>query len=72
MAMSFENFGPRVEGDVDTRMECGICWSIYDPALGDPQSQIAAGTPFSALPQEWRCPVCDAPKSSFMVIADGD
>ena len=72
MAMSFENFGPQAESGVATRMECGICWSVYDPACGDAQSQIAAGTPFSALPPEWRCPNCDAPKSRFMVVADGD
>ena len=27
----------------DTRLECGICWWVYDPALGDEATQIAAG-----------------------------
>lgn len=50
----------------DTRLECGICWWTYDPALGDGDAQIAAGTPFRLLPETWRCPNCDAEKSKFM------
>lgn len=55
----------------DTRLECGICWTVYDPAAGDPVWQIPPGTPFNDLPGEWRCPHCDAPKHKFMVL-DGD
>jgi [NiFe] hydrogenase assembly HybE family chaperone len=55
----------------DARMECGICWTVYDPAVGDPVSQAAPGTAFSELPGDWRCPTCDAPKTKFMVLADG-
>ena len=28
---------------------CGPCGYVYDPAVGDPDSGIAAGTPFEAL-----------------------
>ena len=66
----FENFGVRQDIADATRMECGICWIVYDPADGDPQAQIAAGTPFAALPEDWRCPNCDAQKSKFMAIED--
>jgi len=66
----FENFGVRRDIADATRMECGICWIVYDPADGDAQAQIAAGTPFIALPEDWRCPNCDAPKSKFMAIED--
>ncbi len=52
----------------DARMECKICWHVYDPAEGDEHWQIAAGTPFSALPEHWRCPECDGAKEQFMVI----
>ncbi|WP_363345713.1 rubredoxin [Methylocystis echinoides] len=48
------------------RMECGVCWSVYDPAEGDPVWQIPPGTPFSRLPEEWRCPTCDAPRDKFL------
>lgn len=65
---AFENFGVRQEVTEATRLECGICWTVYDPADGDEVAQIAPGTSFAALPEEWRCPNCDAPKSKFMAI----
>lgn len=52
----------------ETRLECKICWAVYDPALGDPHRQIPPGTPFSALPQDWRCPKCDGEKNQFMAL----
>jgi [NiFe] hydrogenase assembly HybE family chaperone len=52
----------------DTRLECGICWWVYDPALGDDVTQVQPGTPFALLPDTWRCPNCDAEKSKFMVL----
>jgi len=45
---------------------CTACGYIYDPAQGDPDSGIDPGTPFEALPDEWACPVCGAPKSMFV------
>lgn len=54
----------------DARLECGICWWVYDPAEGDPLGQVAPGTPFSRLPTEWTCPNCDAPKYKFLVVND--
>jgi rubredoxin len=54
-----------------TRLECGVCWWVYDPALGDELAQIAPGTPFAALPAYWHCPVCDAQKEQFMVLDHG-
>ncbi|EWY38118.1 rubredoxin [Skermanella stibiiresistens SB22] len=50
------------------RLECGICWTRYDPAEGDPVSQVAAGTAFADLPADWRCPTCDAERHKFMVL----
>ncbi len=48
--------------------ECGVCWSVYDPALGDPVTQIQPGVPFSALPENWRCPECSAPRERFLAL----
>jgi [NiFe] hydrogenase assembly HybE family chaperone len=53
----------------DGRYECGVCWSVYDPALGDPVAQIQPGVPFSSLPENWRCPECDAPRERFLALA---
>lgn len=51
-------------------MECKVCWTPYDPAEGDEHRQIDAGTPFLALPLDWSCPNCSAPKDQFMVLED--
>lgn len=60
--------GDRSRLSDDTRLECKICWWVYDPAEGDPQWQIPPGTPFSALPAHWRCPQCDGDAEQFMVL----
>ncbi|MCB6182384.1 rubredoxin [Leeia sp. TBRC 13508] len=51
----------------ESTMECKICWWVYDPSVGDDVWQIPAGTPFSALPDHWKCPNCDGAKDQFMV-----
>ncbi len=54
----------------DARMECKICWHVYDPAEGDDCWQIPPGTPFTQLPEHWRCPECDGPRDQFMLIVE--
>lgn len=51
-------------------MECKICWTPYDPADGDDTRQVLPGTPFLALPDDWSCPGCSAPKAQFLVRED--
>lgn len=53
-----------------SRLECGVCWTVYDPALGDEVWQIPPGTPFAELPAHWTCPNCSAEKRSFL-LRDG-
>ena len=48
--------------------ECALCLHQYDPALGDPEHGIAAGTPFADLPAEWRCPECGVEKSFYAAV----
>ena len=52
------------------RYKCRICGAIYDPAVGDPSRGIPAGTPFAELPDDWRCPLCQMPKSEFDPVED--
>jgi rubredoxin len=52
------------------RLECKICWYVYDPADGDPVWQVPPGTPFSQLPAHWSCPQCEGPALQFMVLGD--
>lgn len=54
----------------NARLECKICWHVYDPAEGDPVWQIPPGTAFDALPAHWRCPNCDGAREQFMVLDD--
>ena len=44
---------------------CDVCGYIYDPKLGDPDNGVPAGTAFEDVPDDWVCPVCGAPKTSF-------
>lgn len=44
---------------------CGPCGYIYDPAVGDPDNDIAPGTAFADLPDDWTCPECGAEKEYF-------
>jgi rubredoxin len=67
----FENYAPGAGAAAEARLECGICWWVYDPAEGDASQQAPPGTPFAALSSHWRCPQCDAPPEKFMVLADG-
>ncbi len=47
------------------RYICANCGYIYDPANGDPEAGVAAGTDFGELPDDWICPVCYQPRSVF-------
>jgi rubredoxin len=50
------------------RLECGICWYVYDPAAGDDVWHVAPGTPFAALPEHWTCPNCAATRDQFLLL----
>ena len=44
---------------------CTVCGHIYDPAVGDPDKGIPAGTSFENLPADWLCPLCSVGKDMF-------
>jgi rubredoxin len=52
------------------KYRCTVCDHIYDPAVGDPLSNIPPGTAFADLPADWVCPDCGAMKEDFEPIAD--
>jgi rubredoxin len=58
--------------DDASRLECKICWYVYDPREGDDYWQVPPGTPFSQLPAHWSCPNCDGRKDDFMVIREAE
>ena len=51
-----------------SKYKCSVCGYVYDPELGDPESNIPPGTPFEKLPADWSCPVCGAAKEEFTKI----
>jgi len=44
---------------------CKICGFQYNPEEGDPALGIPPGTPFEDLPEDYRCPICNAGKEYF-------
>jgi Rubredoxin len=44
---------------------CDVCGYVYDPAIGDPDHGIEAGTSFKDLPEDWVCPLCGVGKDQF-------
>jgi rubredoxin len=44
---------------------CTVCGYEYDPEVGDPDSDIAPGTAFEDIPDDWVCPTCGAGKEEF-------
>ena len=44
---------------------CEICGTGYDPAVGDPEHGVAAGTKWQDVPEGWLCPVCGVGKDQF-------
>ena len=47
------------------KYKCDICGYIYDPAKGDPDNDVAPGTAFKDIPDDWVCPECSASKDDF-------
>ncbi len=52
------------------KYECTVCQYIYDPEKGDPDADIAAGTAFEDLPDDWVCPDCGVGKDMFEALED--
>ncbi|MEM6804593.1 MAG: rubredoxin [Bacteroidota bacterium] len=50
---------------IDT-YQCADCFTIYDSRYGDSAQQIEAGIPFEQLAADYKCPLCEAEKSTFI------
>lgn len=44
---------------------CDLCGYVYDPAEGDADQDVAAGTAWADVPEDYICPVCGAGKEDF-------
>lgn len=45
--------------------QCVHCLTVYDPAVGEPDKNIAVGTSFHSLPDDYSCSLCEGPKADF-------
>ena len=48
------------------RYVCGGCGYEYIPELGDEDAEVAPGTLFDKLPEDWVCPECAESKDQFI------
>ena len=44
---------------------CDVCGWVYDEAEGAPDLDIAPGTKFEDLPDDFACPLCGVGKDNF-------
>ena len=51
------------------KYECP-CGYVYDPAEGDPDNGVDAGTSWDDLPEDWVCPLCGADQDAFEKLDD--
>ena len=44
---------------------CEVCGWVYDESVGLPEQNVAAGTKFEDLPEDFDCPLCGVGKENF-------
>lgn len=50
------------------KWQCIVCGFEYDEAAGMPDEDIAPGTKWEDVPEDWTCPDCGAPKDDFEMM----
>ena len=50
------------------KWQCAVCDWIYDEEKGAPDEDIAPGTQWEDVPDDWACPDCGATKDEFDMI----
>lgn len=53
---------------IDTYYTCKGCGNEYNSSIGDPNADIAPGTSFEKLPEDWVCPYCGDEKNSYFAL----
>ena len=44
---------------------CDVCGYVYDETEGDPENNVAPGTKWADVPEDWVCPLCGVGKDMF-------
>jgi alkylation response protein AidB-like acyl-CoA dehydrogenase/rubredoxin len=47
---------------------CNGCGYEYDPGVGDSEGEVAQGTLFENIPEDWTCPACGEEKDMFIEV----
>ena len=50
------------------KWQCIVCGFIYDEAEGLPDEDIAPGTRWEDIPDDWCCPECGVSKDDFEMV----
>ncbi|MFD1801480.1 anaerobic nitric oxide reductase flavorubredoxin [Mixta tenebrionis] len=51
--------------DAGQKMICSVCLWVYDPATGEDSQDVAPGTAWSDVPEDFLCPECGMGKDVF-------
>lgn len=52
-------------GDAAQKMVCSVCLWVYDPATGEDSQDVAPGTAWADVPEDFLCPECGMGKDVF-------
>lgn len=44
---------------------CNVCGYVYDEEIGEPDANIAAGTKWEDVSEDFVCPLCGVGKEDF-------
>lgn len=47
-------------------MYCDACDYVYIEKNGDPTNNVAPGTSWKDVPEDWECPLCGLQKFAFV------
>ena len=50
------------------KWECVVCGWVYDEELGLPDEDIAPGTKWEDVSEDWVCPDCGVSKEDFEMV----
>lgn len=65
--LNIDNKEEKEQRESKTVYQCKHCFTAYDTEYGDSMNSIAAGVVFTDLPAAYVCPVCEAPKTDFIL-----
>lgn len=51
-----------------SKYKCSICGYVYDPEKGEERKDLAPGTQWEDVPEDFTCPLCGAGKKMIKEI----